>query len=124
LSTLQIEPIAQHADARGELLKILPRACQGEIYLVKARPGASRGHHVHHNSGEWFAAISGRGILRAICPESQEVREVPLHGVRVYVPAGWAHAIFNTGETDLVVIALADAPYNPEDSHPHTVPAP
>ena len=124
MSTLRIEPIARHADERGELLKLLPMAVSGEVYLVKAHPGASRGHHVHHHCGEWFAPISGQGLLRAICPRTQRVEEIPLEGVRVYVPAGWAHAIFNTGDSDLLVLALADAVYDPDDAHPHEVPAP
>ena len=124
MSTLRIEPIERHSDARGELLKLLPTAVPGEVYLVKAVPGASRGHHVHQHCGEWFALLSGQGLLRTICPETQAIQDVELQGVRVYVPAGWAHAIFNTGDDDLWVLAMADKPYDPSDSQPHPVPAP
>jgi oxalate decarboxylase/phosphoglucose isomerase-like protein (cupin superfamily) len=119
---LRVEPIVLHQDERGTLHKLLPRAVPGEVYLVTARPGASRGHHIHHKAGEWFAGVSGTGVVRAIDPDNGEVEEADLQGVRVHVPAGWAHALFNRGEEDLVVVAMADRPHDPEDSHPCRVP--
>jgi len=119
---LIVEPLTQHGDARGELLKLHPAPVQGEVYAVVTRPGASRGHHLHHRMGEWFVAVSGRGELRAVDPSTGERQTVELQGVRVYVPPGIAHALHATGDEDLVVVAMAEHPHDPDDAHPHPVP--
>ncbi len=119
---LRIEAIERHVDPRGELIKALPRGVPGEVYLVSAVPGSSRGHHLHRRMGEWFCALAGTGVLRALDPATGEVQEVPLEGVRVYVPAGIAHALVNTGEDDLLVLALADRAHDAEDVIPCPIP--
>ena len=119
---VEVTPMPIHADARGELLKLQPELVPGEVYAVVARPGAARGHHLHPHMAEVFAAVGGEGALSAVHPESGERAWVPLKGVRVRVPAGVAHAIVNTGTTDLVVVAMAERSYTPGDSVPWKVP--
>ena len=59
--------------------------------------------------------LQGEGVVVAVDPVTLERSEASLVDQRVYVPAGLAHAIFNTGPTDLLVIASAEAPHDPED---------
>jgi dTDP-4-dehydrorhamnose 3,5-epimerase-like enzyme len=124
LRGVKVEAVRAFSDGRGELLKLLPGPVPGEVYLVRARPGVSRGHHLHRAMGEWFTALAGRGILRVVDPESGARADYDLDGARVYVPAGLAHALFNTGDGDYVVLALADRLHDPGDVFPYTVPAP
>jgi dTDP-4-dehydrorhamnose 3,5-epimerase-like enzyme len=121
---LRIEPLTEHADPRGSLLKLHPAPVEGEVYAVTAVPGASRGHHLHRAMGEWFVAVSGQGSVGAVDPDSGEVHHVDLRGVRVYVPAGWAHALFATGEEPLIAIAMAERLHDPDDVFAQRVPAP
>ena len=121
MGSLRIEPIAVHTDERGSLHKVHPDTVEGEVYLVRARPGVSRGHHLHTSMGEWFTAISGEGMVVVEDPDTGEKEEASLNDQRVYVPAGLAHALFNTGESELVVLACAEAYHDPTDVHPHPV---
>jgi oxalate decarboxylase/phosphoglucose isomerase-like protein (cupin superfamily) len=96
----------------------------GEVYVVLARPGEERGHHFHRTMGEWFVAVSGSGILRAADPLTGATESVVMDRVRIYVPAGIAHALVNTGTTDLIVVALADRAHDPDDVVRYLIPAP
>ncbi len=118
---LVVEPLRHHEDPRGELLKAHPGPVQGEVYALVARPGARRGDHWHDTMGEWFVAVSGRGVLHAEHPGSGERQTVDLAGVRVYVPAGVAHVLIGSGPEDLVVVAMAERLHDPDDVHPHRV---
>ena len=121
--SLRVEPLTEFTDARGTLRKIHPAPVEGEVYVVTIAPGFSRGHHRHNSMGEWFALLSGEGVLGAIDPAGQ-VQHLGLDGVRVYVPAGWAHALFNTGDDTMVVVAMAEQLHNPSDVSPVPVPPP
>lgn len=121
--SLRVEPIVCFTDDRGALHKLLPRAVSGEVYAVTGGPGVSRGHHRHHRMGEWFAPLSGAWVLGVTSPAG-ETSHVSLDAVRVYVPAGWAHALFNVGETTGQVLACADRVHDPSDVEPARVPEP
>lgn len=121
--SLRVEPLTEFTDARGTLRKVHPAAVAGEVYVVTAEPGCSRGHHRHDRMGEWFVLLSGEGILGAVDPDGQ-AHYLPLRGVRVHVPAGWAHALFNTGDDVMVVLAMAERLHDPNDVSPVQVPPP
>ena len=122
--TLKTEPIVVHGDHRGALYKLHPEAVSGEVYAVRTKPGQSRGHHFHQDMGEWFTAVAGTGVVVAVHPETGETAQAELAGQRVYVPAGIAHAIFNTGQEDLLVLAFAEAAHRAEDVFAFPVSAP
>ena len=121
---VRVEPIVVFADARGSLHKLLPEAVTGEVYLTRARPGASRGHHLHRRMGEWFTALAGAGWLVICDPDTGERARYRLDGQRVYVPPGLAHALFAEGDEDFVVLALADRAHDPDDVVRVQVPVP
>ena len=114
---LRTEPIVTHTDSRGALYKLQPDPVSGEVYAIRALKNESRGHHFHKHMGEWFTAIQGDGVVVAVNPTTLERTEASLVGQRVYVPAGIAHAIYNLGQNDLVVLASAEATHDPNDVH-------
>jgi oxalate decarboxylase/phosphoglucose isomerase-like protein (cupin superfamily) len=124
LKVLKLEPIVVHTDERGRLCKVHPESVGGEVYTVETRVGESRGHHFHRKMGEWFTAVAGQGVVVAENPETGERAQAQLKDQRVYVPAGWAHALFNTGTESLLVLACADNAHDPADVHPYPVSAP
>ena len=124
MDDFRIEPIVMHSDARGSLYKVHPDAVAGEVYAVRTAPGCSRGHHFHLEMGEWFTAIEGQGVLVCVNPSTGERQHASLNGQRVYVPRGHAHAIFNQGKDDLVILAFAESAHNPNDVHPFPVSPP
>ena len=115
---VQVEPIQVFSDARGSLHKLLPGPVTGEVYLVRAAPGARRGDHRHERMGEWFTALSGSGLLRVADPETGESADYDLRGVRVYVPAGLAHVVIAGPDEPFVVAAFADRLHDPDDVFP------
>ncbi len=120
---------ARFEDARGFLQKILLSsqwggAAHGEIYVTAALPGEAKGNHFHRRMGEWFAVVQGDGSIEVCDPESGERRSIPLGTSRprtVFIPAGVAHAVVNSGSEPLVCVACADAEYNPTDIFPYPV---
>ncbi|HJN72685.1 MAG TPA: cupin domain-containing protein [Myxococcota bacterium] len=116
-------PLAVFADGRGSLLKAHPGRVEGEVYAIVVTPGASRGHHLHRLTTEVFVAVSGEGVVGVLDPGTGEVEHIPLQR-RLEVGPGIAHAIFNLGDTELVVVAAMDRPHDPDDVLRHEVPAP
>jgi oxalate decarboxylase/phosphoglucose isomerase-like protein (cupin superfamily) len=121
---LRIEPLARHADARGVLMKVFPHPVAGEVYLVTLLPGASRGHHIHLATSEWFAGIEGDPLLVVFDPATGARRALPLAGFRVLVPAGIAHALFSRGSAPSLVAAAMDRLHDPKDVVPCPLEAP
>ncbi|MFH1468406.1 MAG: hypothetical protein ABIO70_28715 [Pseudomonadota bacterium] len=115
---LRVEPLVVHIDARGALYRAFPHPVGGEVYLVSFAPGASRGHHLHRHSGEWFAGIQGEPLLVVADPASGARRVIPLAEQRVRVPAGLAHAIFAPPGEACLVAAAMDQPHDPGDVVP------
>jgi dTDP-4-dehydrorhamnose 3,5-epimerase-like enzyme len=115
----------RHQDHRGFVQKVLMasqwggNAPRGEVYVTAARPGEAKGNHYHRRMGEWFAVVQGTGDLVLVHPSSGERRTIPfasggLHQT-IYVPAGIAHAVVNTGADDLICVALAEREHDPAD---------
>ncbi len=120
-------------DERGFLHKVLRDSQaetgrrRGEVYVTSARPGESKGHHLHRTMGEWFAVVEGTGELWLADPDSGERRRIALRASRpqtVYVPPGVAHALVNPGKRKLVAVAWADGEHDPDDVHPHPIEEP
>ena len=116
-------PLTVHADERGALLKAHPGEVAGEVYVITSAPGTSRGHHLHRRTTEIFVAVRGDCVVGLVDPETGEVEHRPLRG-RLEVGPGIAHALFNVGSDELVVVAAMDRPHDPEDVERHEVPAP
>ncbi len=70
----------------------------GEVTLA---PGCSIGYHEHHGESETFYILSGTGEFN----DNGETRTVNPGDITVTAD-GCGHALKNTGESDLVLMAL------------------
>lgn len=68
---------------------------------VTLEPGCSLGFHEHHGESETYYIVSGKGIYS----DNGELRMVE-PGEMTFTPSGKGHALTNSGDTDLVFIAL------------------
>ena len=64
------------------------------------KPGCSIGFHVHEHETELFAFVAGSGVVT----DDETVREVKAGDSMLTFP-GHGHAVENTGNEDLVLIA-------------------
>jgi glycosyltransferase involved in cell wall biosynthesis/dTDP-4-dehydrorhamnose 3,5-epimerase-like enzyme len=120
----------RHEDNRGFLQKVLTASqckehqLKGEVYVTTASPGQVKGNHFHCLMNEWFSVIQGEGIFELCIPDSGQKRSIPISSSRpctLFVPAGVAHALVNTGECQLICIAVADMEHDPSDVFPYNV---
>ncbi|HET9275462.1 MAG TPA: glycosyltransferase [Gemmatimonadales bacterium] len=118
---------SRHEDHRGFVQKVLTATQAGghppagEVYVTSALPGESKGHHYHRRMGEWFSVVQGRGLLLVADPSTGDRREIEIGADRprsVYVPAGLAHAVANTGDEVLICVAWAEREHDPADVFP------
>ena len=125
MSDIEVFDLFKHEDSRGFLLKAVKKEYTddkpfGEIYFVSASPGTVRANHFHKVATEWFVVVRGEGILTLADAEApSNRREVPMGGenkVCVKIPPGVAHAIKAVGDSDMLMMALADKPYDPNDT--------
>ena len=68
---------------------------------VTLEPGCSLGYHEHHGESETYYILSGKGIYS----DNGELRMVQA-GDMTFTPDGKGHAMTNSGEEDLVFMAL------------------
>ena len=73
---------------------------------VGAEDFMTKGHHHKRDSAEFYLGMSGTGLM-VLQDRSGDLRvEKLLRDVSVYVPPGWAHRTVNTGDDDLVFLAV------------------
>ncbi len=68
---------------------------------VVVPPGASLGTHYHHGNSETYHILQGKAAYN----DNNKIYEV-LPGQTLFCPDGSMHAIENTGDEDLIFIAL------------------
>ena len=68
---------------------------------VTIEPGCSLGYHEHHGESETYYILSGKGIYS----ENGTLRMVEAGDV-TFTPDGKGHAMTNSGDEDLVFMAL------------------
>ena len=68
---------------------------------VTLEPGCTLGYHVHHNESETYYIIKGQGEY----DDNGTKRPVTV-GDKTFTPDGCGHGIANTGDEDLVFMAL------------------
>ncbi len=122
---IEVFELFRHDDERGFLLKAVKKEYTddrpfGEIYFVSASPGTVRANHFHELTTEWFVVVAGQGVLTLADAKDPTRRRTVAMGkdqrVCVKIPPGVAHAIEAVGEGDMLMMALADKPYDPADT--------
>ena len=68
---------------------------------VTLEPGCSLGYHEHHNESETYYILRGEGNY----DDNGRIRPVKAGDV-TFTPDGMGHGLTNTGDTDLVFMAL------------------
>ena len=68
---------------------------------VTLEPGCSLGYHEHHNESETYYILSGKGIYS----DNGTLRMVQ-DGDVTFTPDGKGHGLTNSGDEDLVFMAL------------------
>lgn len=68
---------------------------------VTIAPGDSLGYHEHHGESETYYIVKGQGEYN----DNGTLRQVTV-GDKTFTPDGCGHGIANTGDTDLVFMAL------------------
>lgn len=132
LQAVEQMPLKTHADHRGYLLKAIENHFVtghgfGEIYFVESGPGVIRANHYHKIATEWFVPIKGNGILGLVDPgfpnQKLEIKLESAQPICVKIPAGVAHGLLSTGDHGLLLMALADKGYDPNDTdtYPYVV---
>jgi len=131
MSRVRVYELFQHDDERGFLLKAVKKEYTGdrpfgEIYFVSASPGTIRANHFHRVTTEWFVVVRGQGELILADPANplENRRHIIMGGpdrVCVQVPPGVAHAIEAIGTEEMLMMALADRPYDPSDNDTYPI---
>jgi dTDP-4-dehydrorhamnose 3,5-epimerase-like enzyme len=121
-SKVIIEKVSFHADARGWVIEPIGEhqiPAQRNTHVALTGPGAIRGNHFHRHCTEVFL-VMGPGLVRL--RENGAVRDVNVpdgQAVRFTVPPGISHAIRNTGDQPMFLMAFSTAPH--DQSNPDTV---
>jgi glucose-6-phosphate isomerase, archaeal len=78
---------------------ILPGEVGGEYYMT-------RGHFHQKDSAEVYLGMAGRGLMVMQARDGRLRAEELTTNMAVYVPPGWAHRTVNTGQKELVFLAV------------------
>ena len=111
-----------HTDNRGSFTEFLKTPASGQVSLLTAAPGATRGGHYHHSKVEKFVIVQGqakfrfRNILDGRTHEIDTSGEAP---VVVETIPGWTHDITNVGDDVLIGVIWANERFDRE--RPDTV---
>lgn len=107
MSELRVERRENASGGKGHVIikhileeKELNGKC-GLYAEVTIEPGCSLGYHEHHGESETYYIIKGQGNY----DDNGQIRPV-IVGDRTFTPDGYGHGITNTGDTDLVFMAL------------------
>ena len=118
-------PLVTHRDPRGNFSEFLRTSSGGQISVMTAHPGETRGGHYHHTKVEKFLVVHGEARLRFRHLLSGETAEVIASGdqpTAIETVPGWAHDITNIGGDELVAVLWASETFDP--AHPDTVASP
>jgi len=97
------EKVNMRGGAGSALLTGLSEALPAKMRLfskITLKPGCGIGYHIHENETELFAFVSGKGRVR-----DDETWYDVCAGDSMTTPSGHGHAVENTGDEDLVLIA-------------------
>lgn len=105
--TFKTEVVPQMCGGKGSVIikhilgaKELNGKC-GLYAQVTIQPGSTLGYHEHHGESETYYILSGKGLY----DDNGTKREIGA-GDATFTSDGMGHGLDNTGDTDLVFMAL------------------
>jgi UDP-2-acetamido-2,6-beta-L-arabino-hexul-4-ose reductase len=115
--------IPKHGDPRGIFVEMLKTPDCGQVSYFTAGPGVTRGNHYHHIKSEKFLVIQGSALFSFQDIRTGTRNEVKVTGTQptiVDTVPGWAHAVTNIGDQELIVLLWANENFDKEhpDTHP------
>jgi UDP-2-acetamido-2,6-beta-L-arabino-hexul-4-ose reductase len=115
-------PLVAHTDPRGSFAEVLKTRDGGQVSVLTAEPGVTRGGHYHHSKVEKFLVVHGRARFRfrhILNGETYELMTSAERPVVVETVPGWTHDITNVGNDVLVSLLWANELF--DRSRPDTV---
>jgi UDP-2-acetamido-2,6-beta-L-arabino-hexul-4-ose reductase len=103
-------PLNAHIDPRGSFAEVLKTRDGGQVSVLTAVPGMTRGGHYHHSKVEKFLVVHGQARFRFRHILSGETYELQTSGetpVVVETIPGWTHDITNVGDDVMVSLLWA-----------------
>ena len=114
-----------HDDQRGRFIEMLRTHSCGQISVLTAPPGTTRGGHYHHSKVEKFLVVRGQALFRfrhvlngerfekvASAAEPEIVETIP----------GWTHDLTNIGTDEMIAMIWASELFDPR--RPDTIAMP
>ncbi len=115
-------PLKMNVDERGSFTEMFKSANCGQVSVNISKPGITKGQHWHHSKWEFFAVVSGHGLIQLRQIGSEEILNFEVSGEKieaVHMLPGYTHNIINLSETeDLVTVMWANESFDP--AHPDT----
>lgn len=125
MDNVKIKKLQVKEDERGFVAEIVrvedlenKKKSFGQIYISTANPGQTKGKHYHQRKTEWFCVIKGKGLLTLVDKNSKEKQEIKMgedNMVAVAIPPMVWHAIANTADSEMYLLAYIDESFNPDD---------
>jgi UDP-2-acetamido-2,6-beta-L-arabino-hexul-4-ose reductase len=110
-------PLPENRDPRGTFVEMLKTRDSGQFSFFTAHAGVTRGGHYHHTKTEKFLVLKGKASFKFRNILTQEFHELVTDGSRpeiVETIPGWAHAITNIGNEDMIVMLWANEIFDRE----------
>lgn len=101
--------VKMNCDERGSFSELLRTSECGQISVNVSKPGVTKGQHWHNSKWEFFAVVSGRGLIQQRKLGTEEVIEFEVSGEKiemVHMLPGYAHNIINLSDTENLVTVM------------------
>lgn len=118
-------PLAARTDPRGSFSEVFKTRQAGQVSVLTAEPGMTRGGHYHHTKVEKFLVVHGHARFRFRHILNGERFELTTSGDRPVVVEtipGWTHDITNVGNDVMVSMLWASEAF--DETRPDTVTMP
>lgn len=115
-------PLKMNMDARGSFTELFKTTNCGQVSVNISRPGVTKGQHWHNTKWEFFAVVSGHGLIQERKVGTDEVLEFEVSGDKieaVHMLPGYTHNLINLSDTEnLVTVMWANEQFDAD--HPDT----
>lgn len=125
MDKVKIKRLEKKTDTRGFVAEILraedlenPDQRFGQFYVTTALKDQTKGKHYHNRKTEWFCVIKGKGLLTLVDKKTKDKKEIEMgenNMVCVEIPPGVWHAISNTDDSEMYLVAYISESFNPND---------